>query len=146
MVQASKFRNGIYPADHLDLSRVRALFLQRQMRTGAVVVIDVAAKGAFEMLGVKDDEVVQALPPYGADQTLGVRVVPGTLWRGQNFFDSERPDFRSKRLAVDSVAVADHVARCGAIRECFHDLLGRPLGTRMRCDVEVQDLSSPMFE
>src|ERR1700759_4450497 len=103
------------------------------MRTGAVVVIDIAAEGPFEMLAVKNDEVVQALPPYGADQTLSVRVVPGTLWRGQNFFDSERPDFRSKPLAVNSVTVADRVARRGTIRECFHHLLGPPLGTRMRC-------------
>src|SRR5581483_8878447 len=145
MMQSSKFRNGIYPADQLDLSRVRALFLQRQMRTGAVVVIEVAGEGEFEMLAVKYDEVVQALPPYGADQTLSVRVLPGTLWRGEDFFDSERSDLGSKRLAVNSVAVADHLARRGTIRECFHDLLGRPLGTRMRCDIEMQDLSSPMF-
>lgn len=145
MVQPAKFRNSIYPADHLDLSRVRALFLQRQMRTGAVVVIDITAEGAFEMLGVKDDEVVQALPPNRADQSLSVRVLPGTLRRRQDFFDSERSNFRSKRLAVDSVAVAYQISRRGPIRECFDDLLRRPLGTRMRSDVEVQDLSSPMF-
>jgi hypothetical protein len=38
------------------------------------------------MPGVEDHEIVQAISPDGPDQAFGVRILPGTLGRGEYFF------------------------------------------------------------
>ena len=45
----------------------------------------------------------------------------------------------SKRLAVDSVAIAEKIGWRGVVREGLHDLLGCPLRGGILGDVEVDD-------
>ena len=42
-----------------------------------MVVIEVLAEDAVEMPRVEHNKVVETLSPYGADQALDVRVLPG---------------------------------------------------------------------
>jgi hypothetical protein len=52
------------------------VLLQREVGSGVVVVEEVLLKHATQMMLVQDDEVIEALPAQGADETLhaGIRI------------------------------------------------------------------------
>lgn len=47
------------------------------MSTTALVVLDVATKNSAEMPIAEHDHMIEALPPYGSDQSLYIRILPG---------------------------------------------------------------------
>jgi len=55
----------------------------------SVVISEIRSQGTLEMPGVQDHEMVQAVSSDGADQAFGVRILPGTLWRGEYFFNMQ---------------------------------------------------------
>src|SRR5215469_2324936 len=59
------------------------------------------------MPGVEDHEMVQPFSPECADQALGVRILPGALRSGEDFFDAERRDASAYFIAAKAVPVAD---------------------------------------
>lgn len=146
MVEPSEFRYGDYPANALWLSRNGAVLIERQMRSGIMIVIEVPPQRTFEVLSAEDDEVVQALPSNGADEALGVRVLPGTLRCRQNLFYAKRVNPQPNRVAIHAIAISDQITTWCSVREYLHDLLRRQLRSRMRCDIEVQDFSSSMLQ
>ena len=72
----------LWEGDHLaqlgrrDSSRLRAVVVEQLVCSGLVAVGDVFAKNAPEMLLVQDDDVVETLSTYGADQAFDVGVLP----------------------------------------------------------------------
>ncbi len=76
------------------------------MRARAVVVVDVARQDALEMALTQSDHVIQTLPPYGADQPFGIRILPRSSRRGRDFFDPERGGLPTKCLSVDGISIA----------------------------------------
>jgi hypothetical protein len=65
-------------------------------------------------------------------------------WSGWYFFDPHPSNSISEILAVNAVAIAQQIPGSLIIGECFDDLLRRPLSRRMRCNIEVDDLTSVM--
>ena len=78
VMQAADFRDGDDSSDAAMLNRagVGAIFIERKMRAGALVVVDVRGQDAAEMALIEDDDVVQALPSDRADGSLDVGVLP----------------------------------------------------------------------
>ena len=72
--------------------------------------------------------------------------MPGRARRRDYFFDTHVPDALLEGATVDSVAITHQEARRFVERKRFCDLLSRPFSGRMRCDVEVYDLSSIMAQ
>ena len=61
-----------------DTSRVRAVFAQRQMRPAPVVVLrDELSQESSQMPLVHHDDVIEKLPPEGADYPLHIGRLPG---------------------------------------------------------------------
>jgi len=91
----------------------------------------------------KDDDVIEAVAPDGADEPLRERILPRRLRRRENSQALHAPP---EPLAVDLVAIAEEVGRRGVVREGVHDLLGRPSGSGMLGDVEVENTPAVVGE
>jgi len=70
-------RDYVTQFGRLNRTAIRGVAMQRAMGSRSVVVRYVAPKHPQEMSFVEDDDVVEALPTDGADQTLAVGVLPG---------------------------------------------------------------------
>jgi hypothetical protein len=85
-LRGNAFRTVVQTAelrDFDDLSDTRhrpwewALLVQPQMGPRSVVVSEIRSQGSFEMPGVENHEMVQAVSPYGTDQAFNVRICQG---------------------------------------------------------------------
>jgi hypothetical protein len=70
MVKTSEFRDFDDRSMFHDLTLDRTFLFQRQMRTGSVVIVEVRGQRPLQMTSVQDNEVIQALPSHGFDQTF----------------------------------------------------------------------------
>jgi hypothetical protein len=124
MVQATNFRNWEDGAElrRLDWPSVRCIFVKREMGSCAVIVGEVRRQDAPQMPFAENNEMVQALASHRADKPLGKRVLPGAVRRREDFFDPHTLHAVAKLLAIDLVAVAEEIGRCGVVREGVHDL------------------------
>jgi hypothetical protein len=94
----------------------------------------------------KDDDVVEAFPPKGTDDTLAVGILPRGTRRGENLLDPHRAQSANEGRAIDLVSVPDEVLWRRVIRESVDQLLTRPLCGRTLGDVEVYDAPALMLE
>jgi hypothetical protein len=85
----------------------------------------------------EDKDVIETLAAARTDQALGERILPGAVWRRENFLDLHPLHAVAERLAIDLVTVAQEVGRRGVVRERGDDLLGGPEGGGVLGDVEV---------
>jgi len=78
-MQAADLRDG----DHLsdlplhDRAGLGAILIKRQMRAGALVVVDVRGQDAAQMAFVEDHDVIETLAADRTDHALDVGVLPG---------------------------------------------------------------------
>jgi len=82
-MKTAELRDCDDPADTRDLPREWTLLVEPQMGPGTMVVTEIRSQGSLQMLRVQDDEVVQAVSSYRADQSFDVGVLPGTPGRGE---------------------------------------------------------------
>ena len=87
VMQTAELRDLDDPADTRDLPRNWTLLVEAQMGPRSVVVSEIRSQGCLEMPGVQDHEVVQTVSSYRADQAFGIRILPGTPWRCEYFFN-----------------------------------------------------------
>src|SRR3954452_3924414 len=111
-----------------------------------MVVAEIIRQRSLEMARVQDDVVVQTFPSNGADESLGVWILPGTLWCRQNLLHAQRLDSQSNLSTVPAVPIADEVMRSLSVGECFYDLLCRPSPGRMLGHIEMQHLATIVFQ
>src|SRR5262245_19545490 len=82
--------------------------------------------------------MVQALAPYGAHQSLGVRILPRRSRGCQNFLHPHVPNSWTKRIPIDRIAVMQEVAGNTVPGEGLGYLLCRPFRGGMRGNVEMK--------
>ncbi len=80
MVKPADLRNRDHLAVvwRLDGASIRAVFVERQMRPRAVIVIDVRDQDAAQMALVDHNYMVQALAANRTDDRLDVRILPSS--------------------------------------------------------------------
>src|SRR3982751_4260643 len=105
------------------LPRKRTLLSEAQVGSRFMVVAEIIRQRSLEMATVQDDVVVQTFPSNRADESLGVWILPWTLWCCQNLLHSQRLDSQSNLSTVPAVPIADEVMRSLSVGECFYDLL-----------------------
>ena len=88
--------------------------------------------------------MVEQLAADGADHALGEGVLPRGAWCRKNLGDAHAFHPSPKFAAVDTVSIAEQVARRGVIGESFDNLLRRPGSGRGIGHVEVHDLATTM--
>jgi hypothetical protein len=86
------------------------------------------------MLGAEDHKVVQPLSSNRTDKALGVRILPGTLMRCQDFFGAERSDPQANLSTLDAVSISNQISGRFSIAEGHYDLLRGP-GRSVGCAV-----------
>jgi hypothetical protein len=123
VVEAVEHRTG---TDHLDRSstwaQLRPWRLQSERPVGpvAVVLSDVLGQDRAQVPLVNGDDVVDALPPQGADHALGHGIGSGRPdWR-EHDLDAERLGSLAEVSAVDRVSIADELPGSAAPRRRLH--------------------------
>ena len=89
----------------------------------------------------EDGHMIQALATQCADQAFRNAVLPRRPWRDRPVTDTHRPHPTLKYMAVGSVIVAQKVGWGWSPGKRLSDLPGQPLGGRMPCHLEPQQLS-----
>src|SRR6266540_571390 len=79
MMQTAHFREGNNIAGGGKLCRARAwaILVEREMRSGVMMILKIARQDAAQVTLVEDDNVIQAFTADRTDETLDVRVLPG---------------------------------------------------------------------
>ena len=106
-----------------------------------MVIREVFCEDSLQVVFVQDDHVVQTLSTDRAYDPLDEWILPWTSVGRYDLFDAHVLDAATERLAVDRVPIAQEEAWGFLIRECFNDLLCRPVGAGIRRDVEVDNTS-----
>jgi hypothetical protein len=76
MMKSTQDSVRTYDAGSLYRPRNRRIFMQRSMRSDAVVIIGVRFQNAAQMLLAEDNEVIQTLTPDRSDQPFGKAILP----------------------------------------------------------------------
>ncbi len=111
---------------------------KREMRAIVVVV----GQQSMKMVLMKDDGVIEELPPHGSDPAFDHSVLPGTARRRPHGIDLESPEEVEDRAVEEPITVEDQVARCRLEREGLSELLVDPVGGRGGGHCEVDDATS----
>src|SRR5215471_15643418 len=88
--------------------------------------------------------MIETLSANRADDAFGVRILEGRSRRGDHLFNLHSLYSQSKFFPVNLISIPEQIARRRVFWEGFDELLGRPFSRRMRCNIEVDDLTSVM--
>ena len=101
-----------------------------------MIVGYVQAQDPSEVTLIEDDDMVEALAAYGADQAFDIRILPGRARGDAHLFDTEAAHTAPESFGVYVVTVTQQVPGSGVEGKRLDYLLCRPLGGRVLGDVE----------
>jgi hypothetical protein len=124
-MQPADFRD----LDHVSLLRrvhgtsLRRVPVQRQLRSGFVIVVHEAPDNLPQMLFPEHDHMVETFPAQGSDDPLDIQSLPGTSGSDDHLLDAEGLHSFTERRAVHGISVADQEAGQFTVAKRFHQLL-----------------------
>lgn len=74
------------------------MFAQRQMRTGTFVICAIDVHQAQQPRRREHDDVIEAVPTCGADESFGVRILPGRAGGNEGAGEKDDPRIANSRL------------------------------------------------
>ena len=83
------------------------VLVEREMRSGSVVVVQVASQDPPQVTLAENDDVVQAFPTDRADDPLDVRILPGRARRNENQLDPQSMNEPVEVLAVYAIPITN---------------------------------------
>src|SRR5438128_2375781 len=104
------------------------------MCSRCMIVGKVTREHAPQVSVADDDDVIQTLAPYRADQSLHIGILPGTRGTRDDFGDAHAGDTSPADVTVGGIAVSQEPLWRGVFRKRVDDLLRRPFGRRMFSD------------
>ncbi len=131
--------NNLSRFSRLDRPAGGRVLFQREVRAGAMVVVDIRRQYSPQVPFVEDDDMIKALSPNRPYHPLDKRVLPGRAQRRHYFLDVHGLDLGTDCRSVDAIPISDHVSRGGVPGECLGDLLCHPVGSRVRRHAEVHN-------
>jgi hypothetical protein len=126
----------------LNRASDRSIFIQRSVRSDAVVVTSIVSQHSAQMRLAQHDEMVHTLAPDRSDQPLGKAILPRRGWCGRLVPDTHGTQSACDDGAVDPIPVANEVLRGVIPRKCLRYLTRNPFGRRVRCDVDPEEVSA----
>jgi hypothetical protein len=111
-----------------------------------MVIREIGFEDAPQVLIVEYDDMIEAVSANRADQSLGIRVLPRTTWCDGDFVNAHSADSTLEILAKDRIPVTDQIARGLIERKRLNQLLGCPLASVMRRDIEMDHKALLMRE
>src|SRR5262249_55041233 len=127
-----------------DLPRKRRVLLQCLMRSRVVIIVDVIPQDSSQLVFTDDDQMIKTLSPNRADDAFSVWILEGRSRRGDHLFNLHSLYSQSKFFPVYLMSIPEQIAWRRVFREGFDELSGSPFSRRMRCNIEVDDLTSVM--
>ena len=83
----------------------RALFIERQVCSRLVIVGIVGFQSPPQMPLIYNDNVIQALSPYGTDNSLNIRTLPGRAWGRKHLLNAEAFHPISESVTINAIPV-----------------------------------------
>ena len=112
----------------LALARFGGVLIEREVGSGAVIVLEVSPEDAPQMLLSEDDDVVEAFPPKGPNHALAVGILPRRPGCGQDLLDPHCTHATNEGRAIDLVSVPNEILRRQVVREGVDQLLDLSTG------------------
>jgi hypothetical protein len=84
MMQATDFGNLQDPArlGELEGPDVRRILVESEVRARLVMVAEVSGQDAAQVSFTEDENVIETLSPYRADEAFREGILPGAYWSG----------------------------------------------------------------
>ena len=111
------------------------------MCPNCVVIVSIAAESALQVTFSQDDRVVEAFPPYAADDPFGRGILPRCSTCTRDCSDLERTGLPAERLSVNGITMAQQVSRRLVQSAGLHKLPRRPGSCGILHHVEMQNPS-----
>ena len=115
----------------------QAVMSGQQIRSRRVVIGEVGSQEPLEVTFVQDDDVIEAVTAYGADQALDRGILPRRARGAKHLFDTEAVHTATEPEVIDVVAIAQERPRGFVPWKCLDHLLCRPLARGVLGDIEV---------
>jgi hypothetical protein len=93
----------------------------------------------------KHHDMIQAIPPDRADQSLRISVLPRRSCCGRPVANAHRTKAAGENVAVDGVSVTDDVTWCCFPAIGLRELTSDPFGRWVRSNPEAQDLAATVL-
>ena len=71
----------------LNFTWQRSISIQRKVRTGFMIILEVTRENAMKMLLVEYDHVVHAFSAYATDHSFTIGILPGRMRCSGHFFN-----------------------------------------------------------
>src|SRR5260370_37367165 len=115
MMQATDFGNVDGPAElrPLDWPCVGCIFVEREMGSRPVIVREVSSQHSAQVPLAQDDDMVQTLAPYRADEPFDEGALPLAVAGREDFLDSHALQPVPARMGEDRVAIASEIRARG---------------------------------
>ncbi len=113
------------------------IFVQGEMRAGAVVVVGVGGKHAAQMRCAKDDHVIQAFVADRSDQALDAPILPRRPRGSGSVSDAHSSEAPPEDHSIDTIAIAYEVLGRRIPRKRLGNLPRDPVGRRAGADGDV---------
>src|SRR5262245_32636738 len=84
--------------------------------------------------------MIETFSANTSNDSFRVRILERRTGRGDHFLNLHSFHPASKLRSVDRISIPEQISRRGVIRKCFDELLRGPLGRRMLCHIEMNDL------
>jgi len=89
----------------------RRIFAQGEVRSNGVVIGGMSAQRAAQRRLVDDDQMIETFAANGPDHSLDKRILPRSERGDRSVSDAHCPDAALEYLAIESVAIANEIAR-----------------------------------
>jgi hypothetical protein len=110
------------------------------MRSGLVIIIEVARQNMAQMTLIDDDQVIQTLASDTTDDPFGKRILERRPRSRDHLFDPHPFNAVLEILTVNAVTIAQQVFGSLIVGKGLDDLLRRPFGGRVGRHVEMHNL------
>ena len=94
----------------------------------------------------KHNDMIQAIPPDRADQSLRISVLPRRSCRSRPVTNAHRMKTAGKNVAVDGVSVTDDVTWCCFPTKGLRELTSDPFSRWVCSNPETQDLAATVLQ
>src|SRR6266849_4743476 len=144
MVETAHLREGdnIACGRKLYATRPCAVLVEREMRSGVMMILKIARQDAAQVTLVEDDNVIQTFAADRTNETLDVRVLPGGPRSSDDLLDAHRPHTIAESGTIRFVPVSKQIARRSIPGKGLGHLAGKPVLRGILGDVEVNDPSA----
>ena len=109
-----------------------------------MIIAAILGEHAAQVILAQHDDVVQAFPADGADQSFDHGILPRGTRRDELLFKTQVLDLAHEGGAIDGIPIPEQISGWGGKRDGFDHLLGGPDGRGSVGDVEVKDFAPSM--